>query len=292
MTTKKQNEANQKNALLSTGPTTVEGKEIVSLNATKHGIFTKDLIVSSGVGQENKEEYLEISKNLISCLSPQNQMESLLVEKIAIDFWRLRRVIRFETGSIGKYLEEIFENFYSPYSKKNNAEIDEEIESKKASIKWNICYLECLQKGVVTFDKPIWKDQNIDSDIIEDFYLITRNTYYGDLITSKEERERLSYGNLDFVEMKAVLKKIGYSSNKEITSRLIELYLKQNTDLKKEIQDLEQEKITNTATDFLNTKLGAIPKDENIDKVLKYERSLQKSIFQNLIMLKKLQGAC
>jgi hypothetical protein len=33
-----------------------------------------------------------------------------------------------------------------------------------------------------------------------------------------------------------------------------------------------------------------IPQQENADKILKYERSLQKSIFQSLIMLKKLQG--
>lgn len=36
--------------------------------------------------------------------------------------------------------------------------------------------------------------------------------------------------------------------------------------------------------------LGMIPSAENTEKVLKYERSLQKSIYQNLIMLKKIQG--
>jgi len=44
MTTEKQVEAN---ALLSTCAVTVEGKTVVSRNAVKHGIFTKDLVIKS-----------------------------------------------------------------------------------------------------------------------------------------------------------------------------------------------------------------------------------------------------
>src|SRR5438477_218421 len=102
MTTQKQIEANSLNAQLSTGPITVIGKAVVATNAIKHGIFTKDLILTSEIGQESEDEYQEILDNLIDCLSPCNQMESLLVEKITVDFWRLRRTIRFETGSIAK----------------------------------------------------------------------------------------------------------------------------------------------------------------------------------------------
>lgn len=36
--------------------------------------------------------------------------------------------------------------------------------------------------------------------------------------------------------------------------------------------------------------LGMVPAAESTDKIMKYERSLQKSIFQNILMLKKLQG--
>lgn len=289
MDSQKQLTANQKNALLSTGPITVEGKAIVSLNAIKHGIFTKDLIISSGVGQENKEEYYEVLNNLVSCLSPQNQMESLLVEKIAIDFWRLKRVIRFESGSISKYLEEIFENFYSPYNKKDSNKIDEEMKSKKSAIKWNSSYLKHLQKEAVTFEKPTWEGGDIESDIVEDFYIIARNVIYDKL--NKEERDRLSFKGMDFLELKEILLKNGYSSTKEISSKLIELYSEQNQSLEEDLQELEHEKLANTAADLLNAKLGAIPKDENTNKILKYERSLQKSIFQNLMILKKMQGS-
>ncbi|MBX9743964.1 MAG: hypothetical protein K2X08_01995 [Chlamydiales bacterium] len=73
--------------------------------------------MSCSFGKEDQGEYEELLSNLVSSLSPQNQIESLLVEKIAIDFWRLRRVIQFEAESISKYLETIFQEFYT-YGKK------------------------------------------------------------------------------------------------------------------------------------------------------------------------------
>jgi len=53
MTTEKQVEANKQNALVSTGPVTAEGKALVSQNAVKHGIFARDLIITSGDGKED-----------------------------------------------------------------------------------------------------------------------------------------------------------------------------------------------------------------------------------------------
>jgi hypothetical protein len=50
MTSKKQILANPQNAKASTGPVTIEGKAVVATNAIKHGIFTKDLIITSGPG--------------------------------------------------------------------------------------------------------------------------------------------------------------------------------------------------------------------------------------------------
>ncbi len=79
MTTEKQITSNQQNALLSTGAVTEEGKAMVSKNAIKHGIFTKDLIISAGDGKEDESEYKQLLDNLTECLNPRDQMESLLV---------------------------------------------------------------------------------------------------------------------------------------------------------------------------------------------------------------------
>jgi hypothetical protein len=109
---------------------TEKGKIVVSANAIKHGIFTKDLILSSNIGQESESEYQEILDNLEGSLSPCNQMESLLVEKIAVDFWRLRRTIRFETGSLAKCINSLLKDIYS-FGNKNNETLIKKSNTKK-----------------------------------------------------------------------------------------------------------------------------------------------------------------
>jgi hypothetical protein len=286
MSTEKQLIANQHNAQLSTGPTSCSGKAIVATNAIKHGIFTKDLILTSERERENEDEYHEILKNLADCLSPTNQLESLLVEKIAVDFWRLRRTIRFETGSIVKNIQCLIKEFYS-HGVKNNEEIDKEIYQKENLLNWNSTYIECLSKREVTFDQPTWIGKSINSDVIEDFYMIAKEIPS----LSKEQRERLYYiGDFTFEELCHLLQKNGYSESEAITEKLLELYFKQNKNLEKEIQQLTKKKGENDESNKLLCMLGIAPQMDNTDKVLKYERGLQKSIYQNLVLLKRLQG--
>lgn len=285
MSTQKQVIANQQNAQLSTGPTTAPGKAIVATNAIKHGIFTKDLILTSGPECEDKDEYHELLNNLTTSLCPSNQLESLLVEKIAVDFWRLRRTIRFETGSIVKAIQSLLKEFYS-HGRKNDEEIDEDIRDKEELLEWNFAYIECLSKGEVTFDQPEWQGDDISSDILDDFYRIAKT--FPSL--SKDQRERLYYhGDYTFDELRILLQKNGYSEKEVITAKLLELYPLQNKRLENEIQQLAKQKAANDVSNKLLYMLGIAPQAENTDKVLKYERSLQKSIYQNLFMLKKLQ---
>jgi hypothetical protein len=287
MTTEKQLLANLQNAQLSTGPTTQGGKAVVATNAVKHGIFTKDLILTSDIGRESEEEYREILNNLETCLCPCNQMESLLVEKIALDFWRLRRTIRFETGSIAQGIKSLLKEFYS-HGIQNNEKIDEEIHLKQQLIEWNESYLEYLAKGKVSFDQPEWKEIDFTSDIIEDFYVIARSI---NALTKGEKEMLYNSFELPIEELRALLKKYGYHDTKEISNKLIEIYTKQNHKLEEEIQKLTKQKLMNNASNSLIYNLGMTPPVKNTEKIMKYERSLQKSIFQNIIMLKKLQGA-
>jgi len=65
---------------------------------------------------------------------------------------------------------------------------------------------------------------------------------------------------------------------------------KQNRSLEEEIQALTKKKQVTVVSNALTYMLGITPATDNAEKVLKYERSLQKSIYQNLFILKKLQG--
>lgn len=285
MVSEKQLIANLQNAKASTGPVTIEGKEIVAANAIKHGIFTKDLILASGAGQESQEEYDALLTNLIQCLSPRNQMESLLVEKIAVDFWRLRRTIRFEAGSIHKHIEYLISSSCHN-GRTDSAFIERQIEHAQGQIAWNTAYLECLKRNEVTFEKPVWEGKGITSDIAADFLLIARAL--PDL--TRIERNQLSEREWSFGELEALIARHGYSQDGQITTRLIELYSGESERLSQQIEELRQKKIHNQAEDSRNAMIGSLPSDDGAEKAMKYERSIQKSIFQNLFLLKKLQG--
>lgn len=96
MTTEKQIKANQANSLKSTGANTIEGKQIVSSNALKHGLFSQRLILTD----ESLDDYALLVDGLINSLNPVGTLEQLLVEKIAVATWKQLRLTRAESASI------------------------------------------------------------------------------------------------------------------------------------------------------------------------------------------------
>ena len=145
MTTSRQIEANKQNALLSTGATTLEGKKAVSKNAIRHGIFTATLVIGDGMEQESLSEYQELLQNIKEGLKPTDQIESLLVEKIAVDFWRLRRVIQFESHCISDDRYGMLKPMYTiPYDS-DSERITRYERSLHRSIMQNLAMLKKLQ---------------------------------------------------------------------------------------------------------------------------------------------------
>ena len=203
MTTEKQHKANRENALVSTGPVTPEGKALVSQNAVKHGIFAKDLIITTGDGKEDAQEYRELLDGLILSLKPSGQMECLLVEKIAVDYWRLRRVLRFESGSIRKILDMAISDYYD------------------------------------------------------------KTDYFG----NKEHK-----------------------GNEEIDEEIAEHQDAQDKTSQKRIAELKRQKLKNKLAEEVAIKLGSLPDGDDWNKVIKYEKAVQRSILQNLALLKRLQS--
>ena len=92
----RQIEANRRNARKSTGPITSTGKAKVSGNAIKHGILSNKLTLPG----EDREEYQAHLEDMISSLRPSGSLETMTVEKIAINLWRQRRLVNAETAEI------------------------------------------------------------------------------------------------------------------------------------------------------------------------------------------------
>ena len=77
-----------------TGPKTADGKRIAARNATTHGLFARDVVLTH-LG-EDPAGYEALHLELAADLRPANLLEKHYVEKIAAASWRLRRLHRWQ----------------------------------------------------------------------------------------------------------------------------------------------------------------------------------------------------
>jgi len=88
--------ANRRNAQESTGPRTSEGKAAVSQNAVKHGLLTRQDVISS----ESQADFDLYREQMLAELAPVSPMESMLAERIVTLSWRLKRAGRIQNQTI------------------------------------------------------------------------------------------------------------------------------------------------------------------------------------------------
>jgi hypothetical protein len=96
MATEAQIVANRRNAQKSTGPRTPQGKAAISQNAVKHGLLTRQDVISS----ESQADFDLYRERLLAELTPASPMESMLAERIVSLSWRLKRTGRIQNQTI------------------------------------------------------------------------------------------------------------------------------------------------------------------------------------------------
>ena len=96
MATEAQIKANKENAKKSTGPRTEEGKQRSSMNAMTHGIFTKIHTLPG----EDQEFLMAIVDDIYDTYKPQDAMELILVERIAVAYFKQVRIRAAEAAHI------------------------------------------------------------------------------------------------------------------------------------------------------------------------------------------------
>ena len=94
MTSFKQIEANRRNAGLSTGPVTDEGKRKSRQNAVRHGLTAETVIDAL----EDAEDYAAFEMAITADYDAQTAVERELVLRLASLLWRLRRATTIESG--------------------------------------------------------------------------------------------------------------------------------------------------------------------------------------------------
>ena len=96
MSTEAQILANRRNAQRSTGPRTSEGRAAISQNAVKHGLLTRQDVITS----ESQADFDLYREQMLAELAPASPMESMLAERIVTLSWRLKRAGRIQNQTI------------------------------------------------------------------------------------------------------------------------------------------------------------------------------------------------
>jgi hypothetical protein len=105
MTSFRQIQANRRNALKSTGPTSEEGKQQSRRNAIRHGLTAETVIGAL----EDAEDYKAFEAAIIADYDAEAAVERELVLRLASVLWRLRRATTMETGLFDIQAEQLLE---------------------------------------------------------------------------------------------------------------------------------------------------------------------------------------
>jgi hypothetical protein len=97
VTSFRQIEANRRNALRSTGPSTEAGKHRSRRNAVRHGLCAETVVGTL----EDIEDYKGFEAAIIADYDAETAVERELVLRLASLFWRIRRATAIETTLLG-----------------------------------------------------------------------------------------------------------------------------------------------------------------------------------------------
>ncbi len=91
--------ANRVNAQSSTGPTTPSGIKNSKFNAIRHGLTSREIVIKG----EDPAAYDALRAELVAHHKPANETQAMLVDEIAINWWRLTRARRIESKMIEQF---------------------------------------------------------------------------------------------------------------------------------------------------------------------------------------------
>ncbi len=279
----KQLKANRKNAKKA-GVKTAEGKAIVKYNALKHGLLAREVVITVGDGAESPEEFNGLLVDLTTQLAPAGTLEEMLVEKIAVAYWRLRRAYRYEVGLIRDELDTATDDFYGKedwqHSKVNKTddEIDQEIEGQKEGIEYwkkDKRNLTRMRKAGKSLEEIYDWEENWQGLYEDVCHFLPEDDDHEQFLRAKGLREFLNT-------------KEGWSDDR-IWEKLIELCDDNAKPHKKEIARLENQKQKNELKLQVIKNLGNIPSRHELDRLLRYEGAIERQLYKALNQLERIQ---
>jgi hypothetical protein len=265
-----------------TGPLTESGKQRASRNSTKHGIFSTVILIKG----ESKAEYDELLSGLRQTFQPVGRGEELLVEKLATNAWRQRRLLLAEGAEIQRGREFVEWDQRNQDARAAREVAEEESISERGIIQKieNPDVLESCLELLAALQEQIEEsglNQESNSEVLEKIYGDRMHGRLGEdvydsyklwVITSEcseEERERE-----------------GFASPEQCRKHIID-------EIKKEILRLKayQKKSSSIATERTQFEIVSrnIPEARELERFVRYEAHLSREFDRTLNQLHRMQ---
>jgi hypothetical protein len=264
----------------STGPRTAPGKKRSSQNALKSGIFSRATLLKG----ESPSDYQSLLEGLWETMEPQGKLEELLIEKLASISWRYQRLLIAEGAEIrknSKFPEGISRGVQSEV--RTGMSLDSEgLISRLYDpdvIERCLELLVELMKGIMARGLDKQKDGSllriIYGDPDRDHIRQTLQDKYLDWLetarTPEAERAREGYATPEQCQQNVI---------REIGGESLDLVLAQQ-----KRNSIESERAK------LDCLRGSIPDSQGLDRLLRYENSLERAFDRTLTQFERAQRA-
>jgi len=153
MSSLKQIEANQRNALKSTGPTTPQGKDRSRRNAIRHGLTAETVIAAL----EDAEDYQAFEAAVTADYDAESAVERELVLRLASVLWRLRRASGIESALFESVIAE-------PDNRKHNNSPSSLVEADDRSDRNQLHFVATRQTNAVSRNELSFDAKNDIAD--------------------------------------------------------------------------------------------------------------------------------
>jgi hypothetical protein len=264
-------EANRRNAQKSTGPKTPEGRAVSKMNALKHGILSRQVLVRGLNIKESNRELSALHDRFWQELNPVGPVEEMLVDQIVTTHWRLRRALTAESGEIALSVDE------GQWKRRFNLEwfslqlqVSDDLVSTLSNSAMGISVLE---RWLRDLRERVEKEGELTEAAIK--------SVFGERTTYFKEYEKL---------------RLQLSQKPEVADAAIrrEENKKEALDfIKHELMMLHWQKVARekreAAEEEARQAAAVLPSMEVLEKILRYETKLERQMYRAMSQLERVQ---
>jgi hypothetical protein len=273
--------ANRRNAKKSTGPATAHGKAVSRLNARKHRSLAGAVLVRGRQFRESTQEFRTLCQEYHASLAPVGPVEEMLVDEIVQAAWRLRRARKAESGEIALGVDDGCEQRRDYYPVPDiliwsralsSGSLQRKLERSQAGCSYLVYHVRKLRTAVET-------DGELTEEALADFKESMRHHPHIFITLLEALREKL-LANPERLERAVLLEQHKEAVMRRIQYELERLYCQQD---EAEKGERAEERVRQSAS--------VLPGVTVLDRLLRYEKGLERQMYGALKQLDRLQKA-